>query len=235
MNRVEAPPAPALSASPPWLPPFEPTRIIAIRHGETAWNAEGRLQGHRDIALSPKGQRQADRLADALAHEGLERVVASDLSRAWQTGQALAQGLGLPLHTDPGLRERAFGVFEGLTRDEIRERWPDALDRWNRRIPDYAPEGAESLTQFSARCLVAATRLARAWPGGVVAMVCHGGVLDCLYRHATGLALDAPRSWVLGNTGINRLLYTGEGFTVTGWNDQSHLDGLDGLALDEAG
>jgi probable phosphoglycerate mutase len=69
-----------------------------------------------------------------------------------------------------------------------------------------------------------AQRLAGAHPGGCIALVSHGGVLDSLYRAATGLALDAPRSWQLGNAAINRLLYTGRGFTLVGWNDRAHLD-----------
>lgn len=210
----------------------EPTRIVAIRHGETAWNADGRLQGQLDIPLNALGRAQAARLAGALRDEGLTAVVASDLGRAWQTAEALAAPLGLPLRPEPGLRERGFGIFEGLTRDEVAARWPEAHARWHRREPDFAPPGAESLVDFSARCVRAAAAAAQAHAGGVVALVCHGGVLDCLYRAATGLALDAPRTWQLGNAGINRLLYTGEGFTLVGWNDQRHLDSL---ALDELG
>jgi 2,3-bisphosphoglycerate-dependent phosphoglycerate mutase len=210
----------------------EATRIIAIRHGETDWNADGRLQGHLDIPLNSLGRRQAARLAEALRHDGLTAVVSSDLARAWQTAEALAGPLGLPLHADPGLRERGFGIFEGLTRVQLAERWPDAARRWQQREPDFAPVGAETLQQFSARCITTAQALARRHAGGVLALVCHGGVLDSLYRAATGLALDAPRTWMLGNASINRLLHTAGGFTLVGWNDQSHLDGL---ALDELG
>ena len=210
----------------------EPTRIVAIRHGETTWNADGRLQGQLDIPLNAVGRAQASRLADALRDEGLRAVVASDLGRAWQTAQALAEPLGLPLTAAPGLRERGFGIFEGLTRDEVAARWPDAHARWHRRDPDYAPPGAESLVDFSARCLAAAEAAAQAHPGSAIALVCHGGVLDCLYRAATGQTLDAPRTWQLGNAGINRLLYTGSGFSLVGWNDQQHLARL---ALDELG
>jgi len=210
----------------------EPTRIVAIRHGETTWNADGRLQGQLDIPLNAVGRAQASRLADALRDEGLSAVVASDLGRAWQTARALADPLSLPLTAEPGLRERGFGIFEGLTRDEAASRWPAAHERWHRREPDYAPPGAESLVEFSARCLAAAEAAAQAHAGSAIALVCHGGVLDCLYRAATGQALDAPRTWQLGNAGINRLLYTDSGFRLVGWNDQRHLAQL---ALDEQG
>ena len=100
--------------------------------------------------------------------------------------------------------------------------------RWLRREPDFAAGGGESLNDFSARCLAAAGRLAAAHPGQAIALVAHGGVLDCLYRAATRATLQAPRSWQLGNASINRLLATGEGFSLVGWNDDAHLAGLSG-------
>ncbi len=202
------------------------TRLIAIRHGQTDWNAEWRLQGQIDIPLNALGQRQAACLPEALRHEGLAAVVSSDLGRAWHTAQALAGPLGLPLRSDAGLRERCFGLLEGQTRAEIDQRWPDVARRWHAREPDFAPDGAETLRDFSARCLAAVARLAAGHAGQAIALVSHGGVLDCLYRAATGQALDTRRSWPLGNAGINRLLYTSEGFTLVGWNDNAHLDGL---------
>jgi probable phosphoglycerate mutase len=208
------------------------TRLVVIRHGQTAWNAQARLQGQLDIPLDALGRRQAATLAEALRHEGLAAVFASDLGRAWHTGRALAAPLGLPLAVDTGLRERCFGGFEGLTRAQIDQQSPELARRWHSREPDFAPVGAESLRVFQARCLAAVERLAAAHAGQAIALVSHGGVLDCLYRAATGLALDSPRSWRLDNASINRLLYTGQGFTLVGWNDAAHLDGL---ALDGAG
>jgi len=205
----------------------EVTRIVAIRHGQTAWNAEFRLQGQIDIPLDRVGLRQAATLADALRDEGLSAVIASDLGRAWQTAQALAGPLGLPLRADPGLRERCFGVLEGQTRQQIDQQSPDLARRWHSREPDFAPEGAESLRVFYARTIAAVDRLVAAHAGGTIALVSHGGVLDCLYRAATRTALDAPRSWTLGNAAINRLLHTPQGFTLVGWDDASHLESLE--------
>lgn len=218
--------------------PASATRIIAIRHGETAWNADGRLQGQLDIPLNPRGERQAACLAEALGHEGLSAVVSSDLCRAHATALALAGPLGLPVATDAGLRERCFGVFEGVTREEVALRWPDERVRWQRRDPEHQPPGGESLRVFSERCVATADRLARAHAGQTIALVCHGGVLDSLYRAATGLPLDAPRTWRLANAGINRLLHTAQGFTLVGWDDTAHLAALeaeDALARDELG
>jgi len=205
---------------------MQTTRLVVIRHGETAWNAAGRLQGHRDIPLNALGLRQAAALAAALVGEGLAAVVASDLQRAWQTGAALATSLGLPLHAEPGLRERCFGMLEGLTHAEIEAQWPDHARRWRQREPGFAPAGGESLVDFQARCLATVDRVAATFAGQTVALVCHGGVLDGLYRAATHVALDRPRNWPLGNATINRLLHTPQGLALVGWNDSAHLDGI---------
>lgn len=202
------------------------TRLVVVRHGETAWNRATRIQGHTDIPLSPLGLAQAERLAQALADEPLAAIYASDLRRARQTADALAAVHGLPVREDAGLRERAFGRFEGLSWQEIDEGYPEDAARWRRREPDFPVGGGESLNTFSARCLAAALNAAAAHPGQSIALVAHGGVLDCLYRAATRVALDAPRSWQLGNATINRLLATADGFTLVGWNDDQHLAGL---------
>lgn len=202
------------------------TRLVVIRHGETLWNRATRIQGHTDISLSALGLVQAERLAQALADEPLAAIYASDLSRARQTAEAVAAPHGLPVRQDSGLRERAFGRFEGLSWQEIDQGYPEDAARWRRREPDFPVGGGESLLAFSARCLDAARRAAAAHPGQTIALVAHGGVLDCLYRAATRVALDAPRSWQLGNATINRLLATPEGFTLVGWNDDQHLAGL---------
>ncbi|WP_457391380.1 histidine phosphatase family protein [Roseateles sp. P5_E1] len=204
----------------------EVTRLILIRHGETAWNRATRIQGHTDIPLSPLGLAQAQRLAEAMADEPLAAIYSSDLSRARQTAEAVAGVQSLAIHFDAALRERAFGRFEGLSWEEIDRGYPEDAARWRRREPDFAVGGGESLTVFSARCVAAARRAAAAHPGQSIALVAHGGVLDCLYRAATRSALDAPRSWQLGNATINRLLATAEGFTLIGWNDDRHLAGL---------
>lgn len=203
------------------------TRIVAIRHGETDWNVGTRIQGQLDIPLNAAGRRQAARLGRALADEGLTRIYSSDLQRARQTAEALSAATGLPVHEEPGLRERAFGTFEGQTWAEIEQRWPAESERWRRRDPDFGPPGGETLVRFYERCIAAATRLAQAHPGEVVALVAHGGVLDCLYRAAGRLALHAPRTWQLGNASVNRLLHTEGGFTLVGWADTTHLDGAE--------
>lgn len=212
--------------------PGQGTRVLAIRHGETDWNVGTRIQGHLDIGLNPTGRWQAARLAEALADEPLAAVYSSDLSRAFDTARAVAGRAGLAVRGEPGLRERAFGQFQGLTFDQIAQAWPDQSDRWRKRDPGFAPDGGESLADFYARCVGAAARLAAAHPGETIVLVAHGGVLDCLYRAATRIDLRAPRTWVVTNASINRLLYSAEGFSLVGWADAGHLD-AGGPARDE--
>ena len=201
------------------------TRVLAIRHGETDWNRATRIQGQLDIGLNQTGRWQARRLALALADEGLAAVYSSDLARAFDTARGVAEANGVKVVADPALRERGFGSFEGSTFVEIEARWPEASARWRRRELAFAPGGGEALGDFYARCLGAASRIAAAHPGETIALVTHGGVLDCLYRAASHIALDAPRSWDVRNASINRLLYTPQGFTLIGWGDSFHLEG----------
>jgi probable phosphoglycerate mutase len=203
---------------------LEATRIIAIRHGETDWNVGGRIQGGTDIPLNARGRWQAQRLAQALAHERLDAVYSSDLARAFDTADAVARPAGLRVIADECLRERRFGCFEGLSFSEIEQRWPDQARRWRQRDPSFGPEGGETLADFYERCVASGVRLASAHPGQAIAVVAHGGVMDCLYRAASRIALQAPRTWQVGNASINRLLYADGGFALVGWSDGGHLE-----------
>ena len=213
---------------------IEPTRLLVIRHGETAWNVDQRIQGQLDIPLNGRGHWQAQRLAQALAGEAIACIYSSDLQRASQTAAALAQASGAPLHTDSALRERAFGEFEGASFTEIAQRWPEAARRWRQREPGFGPGGGETLEDFYARSVQAAERLAARHAGETIALVAHGGVLDCLYRAATRIALQAPRTWQLGNASINRLLHSAQGLALVGWNDSAHLDTVGSAGADGA-
>jgi probable phosphoglycerate mutase len=210
------------------------TRIIAVRHGETPWNVDTRIQGHLDIDLNEKGQWQAQRVGAALAEEAIDCVYSSDLQRAHNTAQAIARhNLHLgnrEVIRHQGLRERAFGHFEGQTWADIAQKWPVESERWKQRDPDFAPPGGETPRQLLARVSAALNDIAAQHPGEHIALVAHGGVMDMLYRLATQQALDAPRTWQLGNAAINRLLWTPESLTLVGWGDVRHLEDS---ALDE--
>ncbi|MDZ7864462.1 histidine phosphatase family protein [Acidovorax sp.] len=203
---------------------MQATRIIAVRHGETAWNVDTRIQGHLDIPLNETGQWQAQQLAQALADEPIDAIYASDLQRAFATAQAVADATGAPITPETGLRERSFGHFQGRTFAEIEAELPEDARRWRKRDPDYVPEGGESLVMLRERIERTVFALAEKHPGEQVLMVAHGGVLDVLYRLATRQEIQAPRTWQLSNAAINRLLWTPDGLTLVGWADTQHLD-----------
>ena len=204
------------------------TRILAIRHGETAWNVDTRLQGHLDIPLNETGLLQADRLARALSgRETVDAIYASDLSRAHTTAHAVALVMGQTVRTHIGLRERHFGAFQGHTFTEVEAEWPAHAVQWRKRTPDWTPPGGgESLVHLHQRIVDTVSELAAQHTGQQIVLVAHGGVLDILYRAATRLDLQAPRTWSLTNTAVNRLLWTPEGLSLVGWGDTSHLDAL---------
>ena len=203
---------------------MQATRIIAVRHGETAWNVDTRIQGHLDIALNDTGRWQARQVARALADEPLAAVYTSDLQRAHATAQAIAQASGAPLVAEPGLRERSFGELEGRTFAEIEAELPEQARRWRQRDPHFAPTGGETQVQLRERIAATTHRLAAQHTEQLIVLVAHGGVLDMLYRLATGLDLQAPRTWLVTNASINRLLWTPQGLTLVGWADTQHLD-----------
>ncbi|TKC91028.1 histidine phosphatase family protein [Trinickia terrae] len=217
-----------------------PTQVLFIRHGETDWNRIKRIQGHIDIPLAQSGIAQAQQLAARLAREAkaggrLDAIYSSDLQRAQQTAQPTAAALGLPLQLEPGLRERAYGVFQGHDSAEIEARFPDEYAVWQTRDPGFAPEGGESSRVFYHRVLHAVESIVAEHPEGRIACVAHGGVLDCVYRFVNRLPLDAPRNYALLNTSINTVEFDGGRTRVLAWADIDHLangSGDDGFVKD---
>lgn len=201
------------------------THLLVIRHGETAWNAEHRIQGHLDIPLSAAGVHQAARLAERLAREPVDAVYSSELARAWLTALPFAQRLGLEVRPEPRLRERCFGIFEGLTLDEIATRHPEEFRQWRGRDPGWAMEGGETGQQLIDRVLEALHDIAGRHRGQTVAIVTHGGVLDVAYRAARALDWDAPREHQMLNASINRLrvTFSPPALAMLDWADVAHL------------
>lgn len=206
------------------------TALIVVRHGETDWNRERRMQGHRDIGLNATGVEQAKQVAAALAGEAIDAIVSSDLQRALVTAQTIAAAHRLPVATDSRLRERSFGRLEGLTLADAAAQYPDDARAWSARDPDFAPVGGESLAQQQARVLAAVAEIADAGHRCAL-IVAHGGVLDCLYRAANGLPLSAPRDYPMRNATINRLRWQHGQLQMEVWDDGAHLDN----ACDEIG
>ncbi|MFN3987168.1 MAG: histidine phosphatase family protein [Rhodocyclaceae bacterium] len=202
------------------------TVLCLVRHGETAWNVDRRLQGHLDVPLNDIGHGQARATAAHLARESARFAAcyASDLVRARDTAAALQAGSGLAVHACRDLRERHYGCFQGLTYDEAAIRFPEAYARFHRRDPAFVfPDGGESLIAFQARVGAALGRIVRTHPGQRVLIVTHGGVLDMAYRIATGLALDAPRDFAIANAALNWIAHDDGRWCVLAWGEQDHL------------
>lgn len=207
---------------------MQATRILAIRHGETAWNVDTRIQGQLDIGLNDTGLWQAQRLGQALRDEDIHTIYSSDLGRAFQTAHAIAQAATrtqpVPLIPTPALRERHFGHLQGQTWATIEADWPADAKLWRTRDPHWSPLGGESLLVLRERIARCVDALASQHLGEQIVLVAHGGVMDVLYRLATQQDIQAPRTWHLGNAAINRLLWTPQGLSLVGWGDVSHFE-----------
>jgi probable phosphoglycerate mutase len=200
------------------------TRICIIRHGETDWNLEKRIQGNVDVPLNATGIAQANAAAAGLAGYPFSATYSSDLERAWQTAQVAAGVLGLALAPEPGLRERHYGVLQGLTSAEIAQRHPQVHARYVARDPDYDFETGEALATFSARIVATIEALAARHPGQHLLLVSHGGVLDICYRRATGRKLSAPRDFAIPNAALNWFEVGPDGWRLIEWADRRHLE-----------
>lgn len=201
------------------------TRICLVRHGETPWNAERRIQGQTDIELNAHGRRQAHAAGRWLRDEGASALYSSDLLRAWQTAQAVGADCGLAPRLAPELRERRYGIFEGLTYDEAKVAHPEAYARFERRDPGYAfPGDGESLEDLHARVSGRLREIAALHVGETVLVVTHGGVLDIVNRFVRKVPLDAPRDFVIPNAGLNWVSVFAGRWQIDDWAVTAHLD-----------
>jgi probable phosphoglycerate mutase len=200
------------------------SRICIVRHGETAWNAEKRLQGQLDIALNPAGLAQAEAAAHWLSGQPVAALYSSDLQRAQQTAASIARALGLsPVLLAP-MRERRYGLFEGLTYAEARALHPLLYQAFEQRAPDFAvPEGGESLRQLYQRVTVCLDEIASRHPGQTVVLVTHGGVLDIINRFVRGNPLEMPRDFLIPNAGISCVSRCGGVWQIEAWAETAHL------------
>ncbi|MEO8037683.1 MAG: histidine phosphatase family protein [Betaproteobacteria bacterium] len=206
-----------------------PTTLLAVRHGETRWNVAGRMQGHLDSELDSSGVEQADALGRRLADRAIDLLVASDLGRTLATARGITAHTGHEIATDARLRERHLGIFQGLTGTEAALQHPDDWRRFKTRDADHDLRGGETLRQFSARCVACVSELAADHPGATLLIVTHGGALDVLFRHATGLPLEAPRTFTLLNASLNTFEIQAARWTVLHWGDIDHLGVRDAI------
>ncbi len=201
------------------------TRIILVRHGETLWNRDARIQGyHANSPLSDSGLVQARAVAYRLAIEGIDALYSSDSGRTLQTAEPIGEATGLAVISDMGVRERNYGIFEGHTFAEVEQVFPAEFQKYRLRDPHYSMEGGESAVQFRDRIVAALANIARRHAGKLSVVVTHGGVVGAMYRVAMEQPLDAPRVYTTRNASLNRFRFEEERWVLEVWGDVAHLE-----------
>jgi probable phosphoglycerate mutase len=200
------------------------TRLCLVRHGETEWNAERRLQGQIDIGLNETGRQQALAAGRWLRGQEIAAVYSSDLQRARSTAEAIGGALGLAVTPLPEMRERNYGIFQGLTYAEARERHPEAYAAFEARNPDHDFVSGESLKAMFARVTAKLQALAAAHAGQSIVVVVHGGVLDIVNRFVRGNPLETPRDFLIPNAGLNWIALVDGGWHIESWGETAHLE-----------
>jgi probable phosphoglycerate mutase len=209
-----------------------PTRVCLIRHGETASNAGGRLQGQLDVPLNARGRDQALLAATALAERfgadthSIAAMYTSDLSRARETCDCIARAFATaPVVSTSALRERHLGALQGIVRSEAAALHPAAWRALVSRDPHHELDGGESIVQFGKRVGDALDLIRGAHVGRTVLVVCHGGVIDVAHRIVTQTPMDARRTVSVPNASLSWISHDGAAWQVDSWADTKHLDG----------
>ncbi|HRQ58120.1 MAG TPA: histidine phosphatase family protein [Azoarcus taiwanensis] len=198
------------------------TTLCLVRHGETPWNADRRLQGHLDVPLNDHGRIQARATGAMLNGKHFDAVYSSDLARALETARSIAGDTAPTIL--PALRERHYGSLQGLTYEEARQRLPEAYAAFEARNPSYAfPGGGETLLAFRSRVESTLHLLAQRHVGQQVLVVTHGGVLDIVHRLVTGKSLESPRDFKIPNAALNWVEHGPEGWALIAWAETMHL------------
>jgi probable phosphoglycerate mutase len=205
--------------------------LLAIRHGETELNVAKRYQGHCDSPLTENGRKQVSSLGRRMEKMEFDTLISSDLGRAQETAAIIAECTGHSIKTDSRLRERNYGVLEGLTVSDIKAGHSEVLERLDANDPDYIiPEG-ESHRQHYQRNVAVFKELQSAIPDGRIALIVHGGVLDSLFRYVARLPLDQPRCFIAPNASLtiitHGIFYSTLRWVIETWGDTGHLEGID--------
>jgi broad specificity phosphatase PhoE len=201
-------------------------RLFVVRHGETEWVRERRFAGSRDIPLTEAGREQCAAVARALAGSAVAAVYASPLERARASAEVIAKPHGLPVRVVPAFSEMSFGSWEGLTRDEVQARYPEAWAQWRSAPHLVAPAGGETVPQVAARVTTGLAALQEAHGEQTLVLVCHGIVARVIVLGALGLGLE--RLWTLdaAPAGITEIEYEPGWATVHRMNTVAHLDAV---------
>ena len=202
------------------------TKVIAVRHGETQWNLEGRFQGQLDSPLTKNGLSQAKAVAKTLSTHNVSLIYSSDLGRALQTAEQISEATDIDILTDNRLRERHFGIFQGMTESDMRASMPDEINNPKHRDPDYIiPEG-ESMRQASQRGVSCISEIVQNHPGETIVVVTHGGILESFFRYVIGIPFEAPRMYKIWNTGLNIFSHSNGRWELLTFGNISHLQAI---------
>lgn len=204
------------------------TEIFLVRHGETEWNVQQRLQGHADSPLTEIGHQQADALAESLKSYEFDAIYSSDLKRTTDTADKIVLKNGGCVQEDARIRERHFGVLQGLTTIEMAEKHPHVWQQYQSYAPDYRiPEG-ESAQECLQRVVECLEELAEKHQGKRILIVTHGGVLSIFLKHVLKIPLNAPRRYQLLNSSLNIFTYDKE-WMLYSWGDMCHVNNVRSL------
>ena len=199
------------------------TEIILIRHGETEWNSQQRMQGHSNSDLSSVGQAQIQALGQWMKNAPFDHIYSSDSLRAKQTAEAITQFSGHELKIDLRLREKNLGVFEGLTSEEARDRHPEVFRLFKTSGSKYVIDEGESTQQLQDRALEIVEEIRIKHPEERVLLVTHGGFIRVVMKHSLGLSLESPTRFLIRNTGVFRLVWEDK-WIVSQMGGVSHLE-----------
>ena len=199
------------------------TEIILIRHGETEWNSQKRMQGNSNSDLSSAGQAQIQALGQWMKNVPFDHIYSSDSLRAKQTAEAITQFSGHELKIDLRLREKNLGVFEGLTSEEARERHPEVFRLFKTAGSKYVIDEGESTQQLQDRALEIVNEIRIKHPEERVLLVTHGGFIRVVMKHSLGLSLETPTRFLIRNTGVFRLVWEDK-WLVSLMGGVSHLE-----------
>lgn len=206
------------------------TRLMAIRHGETVWNAEARFQGHGDSPLTETGRKQVAALGRRMQSIRFDALISSDLGRTQETASIISEFTGHPVGIDSRLRERNYGVLEGLKIHDIKTRHSEVLERLISDDPDYTVPEGESYRQHYQRNIAFIEELLANRAGSNVAVVAHGGVLESIFRYVARLPLDHPRCIIAGNASLSIIshgnYYGTSRWVIETWGDVGHLNAI---------
>jgi probable phosphoglycerate mutase len=195
------------------------TRLVIVRHGETVWNCEARIQGQLDPDLSVRGREQAEELALRLRQEPVAAIYSSSLSRARETAAIIASELGLTVREDPGFRESCFGSWEGLTTSEIRARFPEEYRLWRQDSVANRPPGGETVEALQQRVMASVREILTTHPGESVMIVTHAGPVRCLVCGLVEIPLHVYPRLRVDNASVSRVWVGPRGAILVDFNE----------------